>query len=329
MDTPPLPQTSPQGGPNPNTNPGGFGVSVMDLPNMPALIGQAQATTPDAQRAQLMQVAQQRQAAALAPSPAVPTAVGNLPAFGAPAPAPAPDPNHSPLYNSVAQGVYDATNMQSRPYTTMVAHLQPGVGDTIKHYLWDAQGSPEAQAYNQNAALSNFYTQPDAKAYLSQHPDLATAADANPVRFATALGPVLEAHQKELAGQATPGSIPVTTPDGHVSLPVNNMEKHAALKSALGTSDQATAILMHPEKYDSATWAKAAQAHGITNNQLNMMWGMQHYLPPQQQALSGAVGLGLQDYQRSGTDAARQRLEAQLRLIGAGQINPQDYNAAN
>ena len=325
MDTPPLPQTSPQGGPNPNTNPGGWGVSVTDLPLMPQLIGQATATTPDAQRAQFMQLAQNRQQTALAPSPSVPTAVGNLPTFNAPASAPAVDPNLTGIGNAWAN------HRTAEDQQAALGHLQrgPGWGSSIYNYLFNPVGSPEAQAHAQQSTTANFYNQPDAAAYLSQHPDLATAATANPVRFATALGPILEAHQKQLANQQTPGAIPVQTPDGVAHLPVDNMERHAALKSALGTSDHGTAILMHPEKYDAATWAHAALAHGVTNNQLKMMWEMQHYLNPQQQALQTAQSLAMQDAQRAGfTDHARAELARLSRVNASGMPLSTDYSPA-
>ena len=307
--TPPLPAVNPAGG--------GWGSPLDGLPTYGGVLtGNAIAAQP--WNASAYQSAFTPQAPRGAPGrgdwpvPALPVP---SPA-NAPAPA-APDPTRSGFSNWMmppedpqTKGTFAAADLETA--------ARPGVGAAIHNFFFNPVGSPEAAAYKAQSDAATTLGSTAMGGYLARFPSMADAAAHNPVQFATAVGPILEAHQKELAGMQTPGAVTVKTNDGDATVPVNNMEKHAGLKAALGTTDHGTALLMDPSHMTQSQWVKHARAAGITNNQLRMMWEMQHYLPPQQQAAQEQLGLAHQMYNATdGGSAAQERLRQQLQLIQA------------
>ena len=303
-----LQQTNPAGGPNPNSPPGGFGVSIADLPQF-AATGGAQAADVANQRQYLQSLYQQRQGAALAPT-VTPT----------PAPAPAPTapitpgpaayaPGGSTLpafdnsYVPPARGSNSALtglgnmldpNSQAAPVERETANLRnavdPGVSGAIYNWVANPVGGPDAQAYHERVAAGSVYADPNATSYFGQHPDLMTHAQADPMGFSKLLGPILEAHAAEQAGTHKPMPVTVQTRGGpEVHMSPNGAKTDAIAKGFNLPLDKAH-ILANPGMYSTQDFTNGIR--GISRGAINNMWQMQHYLNPQQQAeaqyLSGA-----------------------------------------
>jgi hypothetical protein len=262
--------------PLPAVNPPGGSVDVMGgLPqfaaNGNAFAAQQQlATTP---------------APAPAPAPAAAPAPNALPAYdpNTTMPAPRSNPALSPMGNLVDP--YSQTAPMQKQLNVLAGQVNPGVTGAIKNFLFNPIGGPAATDYNTSTQAASVYSNPDAMKYFSAHPDLMSAATHDPVNFAMKLGPILEAHAAEQAGTHQPGPPAVhQTPDGPMLKDNPNGAKTNAMANAFGVDHNTANIMANPYAYTTKEWVKAALASGITNNQLEMMWGMQHYLSPSEQA---------------------------------------------
>jgi hypothetical protein len=208
------------------------------------------------------------------------------------------------------------TPAQVTQYDAAAAAATPNVGDAIHNWLF---GDPTARAQfaQQQAAGATLGTDAAKTAALSR-PDIMQQLQTHPVAGAIRIGPVLDAAVAQQQGRHAPGLIAHNTIDGPVVKPDDNPAHTKAVSDMLGTSAQGAHLLTQKHHYTEDEWVRHAQAEGITNNQLQQMWGMQHYLNPQQQALSGALNVG-SNLARPGAEAltaAQQQYYAMLRIAG-------------
>ena len=124
---------------------------------------------------------------------------------------------------------------------------------------------------------------PDAQSYLLQHPEMLAAAEKDPSGFSTRLKPMLDAVSQVAETHAIhqlPGGRTVVVDHGDPA-------KMAAIAKATGaTTSQVSAFHEH-QKYSDEDLT-----HIIANMpsaMVDKLWGMQHYLTPQQQMLPMAL----------------------------------------
>lgn len=343
MADPTLPQTSTQGGPNPNSGPQGWSMSLADLPGMaqanaPAATGQA--------RAALLATAMQRQAQALGtnvtlPSydpaaPAVPAAVGG------PQPVAVPSRGQS-FMDMLAAGAANggeggapigvtAPNMATpggpgtmaqppqpnSPNEAAAQQLDPGIMGALHNWWSNAPGSPAAEAYKAKAAAASTLRSDAAVQYMGQHPSLAEQMQSDPLGTALKLGPVIAARQNGTNG--TPGVHVLNTPDGPVAKNDSNSEHTQAVANLTGMTPVQAHAATQWHEYSPAEWLHATA--GITNNQLKQMWEMQHYLNPQQQALALSLSQASKDAQGTPEGSAARAELSRQEQIGGGLAMP-------
>ncbi len=333
----PLPQTSTQGGPNPNSDPNYAGVSVLDNPG-PAL---APALTGDA-RASMAALLRARTAQALGGSTYQPPGAG--PGMGSPSvPLPAYNASDPSLVATPANGVMGQgtglTNMVESggaqgafdDRLSALRNQAPGVPEAIGNFLFNKAGGSGAQAYDQKNYAGDVYSRPETQQYFSAHPSLLAAAEKDPVNFAMKLGPMLDASVATLSGTAQPGSITHQTIDGPMVKPDDNTAQTAAYAKAFGISDQHAHAVSQPHHYTLPEFLHATE--GLPIGALKNMWEMQHYLSPQQQALSRALATAQHnaqlEYEQNGhKPGSAQALFDQITKI-AGGVLPALYGIQN
>lgn len=289
----PLPQTSPQGGPNPNSPITNRSVSVLDLPGMGGTVNGA---LTGAARASLMSQLYGGSDEASATQGAVnglpgydPNAqsmvglVGTAPAdprarsAGA---GPAVDPNAGSMDQehqlAQAQGAF------GNRMTSLVRGQQPSTYDAIHNWMFGGGGTAEGQTYAAKTYASSVLGSDAAKTYFGAHPSLLAHAEADPVGFAQKLGPIIEAKSAAAAGQRTPGQVVHLTADGPMLKNDDHTEMTDAVSKGFGMPQGQAHAMTQPHHYTPQEWLSATE--GVTNKQLQQMWEMQHYLSPDQQA---------------------------------------------
>lgn len=280
---PPLPPTSPAGGPG--FAPTGGVLTTADLPTWggmaqgSALAGQP-VTDPN-QRAALAgqlfgDTANALQGTNLPTfSPNDPSLVGRVAVPGA-RPIPQVDPTGSPLAQSwgqhKAQEAFDAR--------TGALTRGPGWVENFTNWIGgNAQSTADLKARSQAA---DFYGQPQTKQYFSHHPTAVAMAEKDPVGFAVKLGPMLDAAVRGQQAGAS-GAAVLMHPNGMVKND-SNPDLTAAFAEAHGVPHGTSHAILEPHQY---SWPEFhAATKGLTNRQAQQMWEMQHYLNPQQQAVA-------------------------------------------
>lgn len=293
MANPTLPQVSTQGGPNPNSP--GWSVSVGDLPGMVQSTGDA--------RASMMALAQQRQAQALGVDP-------TMPAY---------DPNAAPLVAPGAAGDPTKNPANAATDTAFQGNLQaadkvdPGLMGALHNWWSNEAGSPAAQAYEAKVNATSALRGPEATTYFAAHPSLQSQLQTDPLGTAMKFGKVLEARGKGLNG--TPGTVPVTTPEGTTYKTDSNAEHTAAVAAAHGVTPTQAHAMTQWHEYTPQEWLHATA--GLNNKQLSQMWEMQHYLNPAQQAMALSLSTAAKNAQGTGkSSAAQAELDSQLQRAG-------------
>lgn len=291
MATLPLPQTSPQGGPNPNSAPQP-GLSVLDLPSFGGTVDGA--LTGNARAAAQANLRQQ-----IAGATAPPQSTG-LPTYDPSAPSLVATPANGVMGQGTglenwldargAQGTFDDRLSGLRS-------VAPNTMSDIGNWLFHQAGGAADQLHQARSYAGATYARPEAEQYFSAHPSLLSAAEKDPVQFATKLGPILDAAVAAQNGTATRGTITHQTPDGMMVKPDDNVEHTNAVSKAFGVTPQQGHAMTQPHHYTDAEWLHATE--GMTNNQLQQIWEMQHYLNPQQQAMSTALSIAQKQAQEA------------------------------
>jgi hypothetical protein len=171
--------------------------------------------------------------------------------------------------------------------------------DTLSNFLFNPVGSPQAKAMAARDNAATTFANSDVNSYLNEHPDVLTQAQTDPVGIATKLGPMLEAMVAQQQGKVPPAQI--AHPNGMVKDDNNPvLTKHSA--AAMGVTEGQAHASQNTHQY---SWPEfVAAMKGVNNSQLRMMWGMQHYLAPAQQAGSSYLA-ELQGRTTSGTPEQR------------------------
>lgn len=319
-----LPQTSPQGGPNPNS-PFNNSVSVLDLPKMglstdATLTGAARASL----AAQLYGTPQDQSAAVGTKiglpgfNPSDPSMVGSV-SMGPSDPRARSanqdlvDPNAGGMAQS--RQLNDAQN-QFGTRLGALGNVGPGIGDSIHNWLFGGGGSAEGKQHDAKTYAAGIYQRPETQTYFAAHPGLLAQAEQDPMGFATKLGPVLDAAVAAKNGQAVPGSIVHQTIDGPMAKPDANPALTTAGANATGTTEQQYHAATQAHHYTDQEYLHVMR--GLTHNQAKSIWDMQHYLNPQQQATSLALSMGMQQAQGGQLNPAQQQFYTVLKLMNEG-----------
>ncbi len=284
MATLPLPQTNPQGGPNPNSPP-----VIRPFPDptaaVPSLAGSLQGGALATQQPP-------------APAPALPAYDPNAGAYV--------DPTRSGLGNLV-QGFFNRQHAANISRT-----VDPGIPGAIANWMFNPVGGPAAQNYQDRVQATQTLNSDAAQGYLSAHPDQLTAAHADPVAWARSMGPIFEAAHLTATGQAIQDTH--VTANGEAKADPNpQMTK--AIAEAHGVHPDAAHAIANPTAYTTDQFVNATL--GMTKGQMKNIWQMQHYLDPQQQAHLAYLSSLNKDYANAekgnAPDAALQQYENALR----------------
>ncbi len=302
MATLPLPQVSPQGGPNPNSPFGGLTDPTASLPSMGGVApppAQGGVTMDGIAQATAMANLRSQMAAQTAPDggPLAGSRLGALfsPATGAPSP------------DAVAQ--YDAARSAASP---------GGVMGAIGSYMF---GTPEERAaHAQRVQATDIMNSPQFESTAQGSPSIMQELQTNPVGAAIKIGPMIEAAVQAQKGGAVPGPISVPTPTGPKMMTDPDPAATAAAAKAHGVPPHVAYAMANPHHLSEDEFVHAMQ--GTNMYQLQQMWEMQHYLNPQQQAAAGALSVAQQQAQPGAKpmNAAQTRLYDLMRVIGGAVV---------
>lgn len=301
MVDPVLPQTSTQGGPNPNST--NVGLSVLDLPSFGGTVNGA--LTGGARAAAMANLQAQQQQALL------PAQSQGLPSFE-PGAAPLTDPTSSAAGNAFS-GLAQGNRLGS-----LVQQTMPGVPEAIHNWMFNPVGGADATAYQARNKASSLYGSPEAQTYFGAHPSLLAHAEADPVGFAQKLGPILEA----AAGPKTPGQVVHNTPDGPMLKNDDHTKMTDAVAKSFGITQQQGHAITQPHQYTRAEYIAAMR--GVPVGSLKNAFEMQRYLTPDQQGTAAYLASIFAD-----KDAAKQgqlpspaQLQLEQNLRGLTYKNP-------
>lgn len=209
-----------------------------------------------------------------------------------------------------------ATDLARRQLTGGIATLGqgPGVLERLGNYFGGNQAS--AAALDTRAKAAALYSRPEAQTYFSAHPDFLRAAQADPIGFATKLGPVIDAAVSASGGPGTITHKGVGPNGEDVVVPVDNHARIAAMSAATGMNPRHVHGALESHNYtDADQWVNSMR--GISRDDLAQMWQMQHYLNPQQQAMVTALN-NAQAQVKSGKASTPQQTWLQHLFILAG-----------
>lgn len=224
-----------------------------------------------------------------APAPTVPDLAGraasfNLPPFNPNAtPDPrltqaqtgAPDPNKSGFANFVSdiwRGAYTPANLAAgqtgTEYDTKLA-----TGPQAHDYVADFFGgnANTRKALDAQAQRAAFYSDPTVRQQVTGNADLYNAAIRDPEGVMSAMQPMLAAVRNPSAPKVANGRN-VTNP-GHLQL----------MADQSGATPGQSHPFAEPHQYSEQEFLDATR--GLSWNQLGKLFSMQHYIPPQQQAI--------------------------------------------
>jgi hypothetical protein len=247
-------------------------------------------------------------AAAAAPpvqGPLAPGRIPGLPAFSM-EPNQAPDPavvgpvdnTRSPFSQLMSSPAFTSTTSAEQARQNAYAPLAqaPGLMDHITNFF--SRQDPNAPNIDQRAAAADFYARPEVQNVVQGNKSLFDAAVADPVGMHAKLEPLINAAQ----------NAPIASANGK---PVQDQAGLAANVQRTGMHENVVHPFHEPHAYTEEEFVNATR--GINWDQLQQLQGLQHYLPPAQQAAQTLVGQHqkLADAAKAAYDDAVQRGQPQ------------------
>ena len=220
------------------------------------------------------------------------------------------------LKNLIPNALGASPQSQFDRRVSMVGASPHNALDAISNWWSNAPGTPEAKAYDAQENASATLRRPEAQAYFGQHPSLLAHAEADPVGFAQKLGPILDAAVSASKGGVQPGTIMHSTLDGPMGKPDNNPAMTNAHAAAFGVTPQVAHAATQPHHYTDQEYLQVMR--GTSRGALKNMWEMQHYLNPQQQAMSLALSMGAQQAGGKVLDPAAAQYYKMLQAMATG-----------
>jgi hypothetical protein len=220
----------------------------------------------------------------------------------------------------------------TRPAWLQQITTPPTSGEKITGMLFGGQQDLRARE-----ATANFYSDPNIQRLLTANPDMAAHVQRDPQGAVPMMAQWLNATNAQGAGQITHAM-----PNGTVIQKIpDDSNKISVVSAGMGVDPKHAHLMMEPHQYSDDEWINAAASMPIGTAQ--KLWGMQHYLKPQETAAPAYMGLiqkqiadgnaALQAATKGGDrgaiakaqadiDKANQKQEEFLRAWGLGQATP-------